>query len=268
MAVVLIWLIWRSREHGARSSLAFWLALVTHGYVFCFMGLKALPYVYYSQKSSKLDEHSQYLSGIWIDGWSSDDSPAHILAAAKKLNPELLLVAGSHLESLPKLLTDLGFAEVVQVDSVDNKSIFIASARPFSPEKVTNLGVNSWPGGVFSQSLSDGSEIQIGVITLERSLNQGRFERNRVTARRLSSIMRDSDKTRLVFGQFSATPFSQFVSVYSEQARMNSLMFGRGLAGTANIFASKNISSASVSSIEIPGRLGGAFWFKLAISSK
>jgi hypothetical protein len=229
------------------------------------MGLKAVPYVYYADGSIQFDEKSQYLSGIWIDGWSRDDSPAQIVAAVKRYNPELLLVAGSNLESLSKLIPDIGFAEVVQVDSVDNKSIFIASAGPFRPEKVSNLGVNSWPGGVFSQSLPDGSEIQIGVITLERSSNQGRFERNRVTARRLSSIMRDSDKTRLVVGQFSATPFSQFVSVYSEQAKMNSLMFGRWMMGTVNIFASKDVLSNSVSRIELPGHLGEAFRFKVGI---
>jgi len=262
VASLLLWLFSCLRDRASRRSLVFWVALLSLGYTFCFMGLKALPYIYYSRWSS-FDSRSDDLSGMWIDNWSRNDDPAQIVAPVKKLNPKLLLVAGTDLENLASPLRDLGFGYIVNVDPVRQSSVIIASTLPFLPERITNLGVNSWPGGVFSLGLSDGAEIQLGVIALKRSSDQESFERNRVTARRLSSIMRDSDKARLVVGQFNATPFSQFVAVYSEQARMNSLMFGRMSLGTLNALASKDISSTNFIRIEIPGRSGDAFWFQL-----
>ena len=102
---------------------------------------------------------------------------------------------------------------------------------------------------VFQQLLTPGSE----------------FERNRISARRLASYMRNSEATRLVVGSFYATPFSQLSSVFTSQARLRSLWYGKGMVKTYDMnhtfsrftfshgFVSRDIRPRRVERVEVPG---------------
>jgi hypothetical protein len=264
-------------RRASRSFLFLWLGVLAHGYAISFMGLKALPYVYYNSWSAVDLENDRRVTGLWIDDWNQERNTSDLERLIHQHRADLLMIAGRNLEVVRYKFRDLSFPHSACVDSVDEKSICVASIFAISLQGISNLGVNALPGGVFAISLGGGVEFQLGVINLERSLSRDIFERIRVTARRLSSIMRDSDGLRIVAGQFSASPFSQLVSVYSEQARMSSLMFGKsklsstGWAGPSianagrNVFVSKGLAPIKLSSFKASAGIGEALWFEVAI---
>jgi hypothetical protein len=77
--------------------------------------------------------------------------------------------------------------------------------------------------------------------------------------------MRNSEATRLVVGSFYATPFSQLASVFTSQARLRSLWYGKGMVKTydmnhtlsyftfSHAFVSRDIRPRRVERLEVPG---------------
>jgi hypothetical protein len=228
------------------------------------MGLKALPYFYFANWRVANSSQTEYLTGIWVDDWSGVDKTSAIEQLVFSYKPDLFLVSGQKTGDLKGILRRGHFRDIAYVDSVEDRSFVLASTRTILPIKFPNLGVMAWSGGVFSILLDQEREFQIGVMNLEPSINKENFERNRVTARRLSSIMRDSSLSRLVAARFNTTPFSQFVSVYTEQAGMNSLMFGERVMPTSNILISRDLGRQGIKRIVDSGGDGDAFWFKIA----
>lgn len=278
LAGIAFWyLLWIIAKRVSCRSFLLWLGVLAHGYAISFMSLKALPYLYYNSWPAVDRENDRRVTGLWIDDWNQDRNASDLEGVIHEHRADLLILAGKNLEVVRHKFRDLSFPHSECVDSVEEKSICVASVFAIYPQSIFNLGVNAWPGGVFNISLGGGVEFKLGVINLERSLSKDIFERNRVTARRLSSIMRDSDGLRIVAGQFNAAPFSQLVSVYSEQARMSSLMFGKsklsstGWAGPSiatagrNVFVSKGLAPIKLSSFKASAGIGEALWFEVAI---
>jgi hypothetical protein len=241
------------------------------------MSLKTLPYLYYNSWPAVDRENDRRVTGLWIDDWNQDRNASDLEGVIHEHRADLLILAGKNLEVVRHKFRDLSFPHSECVDSVEEKSICVASVFAIYPQSIFNLGVNAWPGGVFNISLGGGVEFKLGVINLERSLSKDIFERNRVTARRLSSIMRDSDGLRIVAGQFNAAPFSQLVSVYSEQARMRSLLFGNSKVNSAgwsaslvptmghNVLVSKEIAPSEIYRFKASSEIGELLWFEIAI---
>jgi hypothetical protein len=137
------------------------------------------------------------------------------------------------------------------------------------------LGIEAFPGGVFVLQQEGSAAIEIGVMRLERSISSEVFERNRVTSRRLASLMRNSDEPRLVVAQFGTTPFSQLMAIYPKQARLRSLMFGMELSKMfeiawpalvspgSNIFVSRDFTRQTLELIHLPGCQSPLIFFRV-----
>jgi hypothetical protein len=252
-------------------------ALGCYGYVIVFMGCKLAPYLFYDRWPAQVSQGSATVSGLWIDQWGRGDSISALQALVTRKAPMVLMVSGEN--SAVELLGAMTerFPNQVRTQCTDGDVISVFSQLPFGAQQFDNLGVEAFPGGVFSLQVHDGRQIELGVMALSRSTSQELFERNRITARRLSSLMRNSREPRIVAAQFSTTPFSQLMALYPEQARLRSLMFGAGLHKTfnmehpfvittdSNIFVSRDFARLSFEAITIPERERTALFFRVAL---
>jgi hypothetical protein len=279
------WLLWSSyaRASQLRSSIASWLlwgAIVCYGYVIVSMGSVLAPYLWYSRWYQPPNQDTPVISGLWIDGWSTRDRLSDLREVLSRTEPMVVMVSGEF-AGLEQSLDPLKFLPYrARTSSAENGGISIFSAIPIGAEKIDHLGVEAFPGGVFSLYPPGGRSIELGVMALVRSTTQEQFERNRITARRLSSVMRSSRAPLIVAAQFSTTPFSPFMAVYSEQVRLRSIMFGLGLYKTfnmenpvvistdSNIFVSQDFSRVSFERIYLPMRERAALFFRVLLSGQ
>jgi hypothetical protein len=175
--------------------------------------------------------------------------------------PDLVVAIGAARESVRAESAAL----VNRRDFGDRAEILVLTSLDVQDRGVPNLGFRAMPGGVVGLKLPSGAVVDVGVIELRSSTTPNEFERNRVSARRLASYMRNSDATRLVVGSFHSTPFSQLVSVFTSQARMRSVWYGRGMMKTYDMndvtsyfsfshgLVSRDMRPASVERLTIPG---------------
>lgn len=200
------------------------------------MGVILAPYLYYEKWPENLlplpDIHGQELSFLWIEGRPEPGQIDDLPDILERITPNVVIVSGYRGVDLQRVsdLNDYPFQQRTASD--EHGGIELFSKIPFGPKVTDTLGIAALPGGVFVLQPRASEAVEIGVLALKRSTSQELFERNRVTARRLSSLMRNSSAPRIVVGQFGTTPFSQLMAVYPQQARLRSLMFGIGLHKT------------------------------------
>jgi hypothetical protein len=244
---------------------------------------KAWPYLFFSRwkdiDGAKLSS-SLELSGIWIDSWKSNEPTEHITELLKVKLPDLVIISGRNTDAVMSKIPIKYYQHRVVTSPAAEGEISIASKISFATDKISELGLLAFPGGVISLNIPGYRRVELGVMALEPSLSGESFERNRVTARRLSSLMRNSIETRIVAASFNTTPFSQIASIYTEQTRMRSLMFGLGLLKTynmlnpwssftySNVFVSKDIKREKFERISLKDRTHAALYFKVSGDSK
>jgi len=282
-AFAAVWFLVRGvvREGAERA----WLrggALACFVYAIAFALWKIVPYVYYSHWSSVADDSGARMRGIWVDSWSAADRVAELGRTITSKQPSVVMIAGiAPNDALrdPLFETFPYRARTATVDPVDGElpSIAIASKIPFAAGSIDQLGLEALPGGVFPLQLSNSAVLELGVMALMPSDSQAAFERNRITSRRLSSLMRNSKAPRVVAAQFYTTPFSQFMAVYPEQTKMRSLMYGIGLYKTvdmnnplsnsteSNVFVSRDITRLEFERIRIRGRARAMLYFQVQL---
>lgn len=282
-ALAAFWFLAREVLRGSAGRT--WLrggALVCYGYVLAFMFWKLVPYMHYSSWPRVADDSGVRLRGIWVDSWSAADRVAELEYIITSKQPSVVMLAGiAPSEALRASLFETFpyRARTATVDPVNGEqpSIAIASKIPFEIEGIDQLGLEALPGGVFPLRLSNGAVLDLGVMALTPSDSQPTFERNRITSRRLSSLMRNSRAPRIVAAQFSTTPFSQFMAVYSEQTKMRSLMYGIGLLKTvdmnnplsfsteSDVYVSRDITRLAFERIHMTGRSRAALFFDVRL---
>jgi hypothetical protein len=280
LAIVWLTRISHARATHLRCRIAPWIlwgAIVCYGYMIVSMGSVLAPYLWYSRWPQPPNQDAPIISGLWIDGWSTRDTLSDLREVLLRTKPMVVMVSGDFAGLEPSLDVLKFLPYRARTSSAENGGISIFSAIPIGAEHIDHLGVEAFPGGVFSLYPPGGRSIELGVMALVRSTSQEQFERNRITARRLSSVMRSSRAPRIVAAQFSTSPFSPFVGVYSEQVRLRSVMFGLGLYKTFNmenpfvmttdnnIFVSQDFSRVSFERIHLPMRERAALFFKVAL---
>jgi hypothetical protein len=230
------------------------------------------PYAHFRGFNHSSDERGFSLSGLWIDRWSPHERLVDVQQLILRRKPTLVVFSGYLSEGLDD------YAHRAVTASLENGGIRILSQIPIASQQIDQLGLESFPGGVFTLQPPSGPAIEVGVMALKPSMSQEIFERNRITARRLSSLMRNSSAPRLVAAEFATTPFSSFVSVYSEQAKLRSLMFGQGLLKTfnlesplalsndSNVFVSRDLEPVVFERIILPGRARSVLYFEVRVS--
>lgn len=211
-----------------------------------------MPYLWFDRWHVEVSPSAERLRLLFVDDCDIGETQSRELLDSYQ--PHVAVVIGGAREAF--LASTERF--VYRRDFDGATGVLVKSSLPLEDPNVSNLGINARPGGVLGVRLSRGKLIDMGVINLSPAFNQGDFERNRVSARRLASVMRNSDSTRLVIGNFYATPLSQFVSVFTEQARLRSVWYDHGLVKTYDMrsfFARFTLSHALISRDLAPARV-------------
>gem|GEM_PF-1666998 len=260
-----------------------WSAVVCYGYASVFMLCKLFPFVHYNRWPLVIEDSESNVRGLWVDGWSAADRVAELneVISVKQLSVVMIAGTAPH-EALRDPLLDLfpyrATTAPVEPANGEHVSIAIFSKVPFTSERIDQFGVEALPGGVFPLQLPNGAVLELGVMSLVPSDSQQSFERNRITSRRLSALMRSSSAARIVAAQFSTTPFSQFMAVYPEQVKMRSLMYGIGLYKTfdmnnfsnysteSNVFVSHNVARIEFERIRVEGRSRAMLYFHVQVA--
>jgi hypothetical protein len=218
------------------------------------------------------------VSGVWIDSFSSAAESEVLTQIVSRYSPTLVMVhsegLGSSLLDVPPLAKYPFHASTAP--SADG-TITVFSKLPFTTPQMTDLGFEALPGGLITLKLSQGQALELGVLALTRSVDTASFERNRITSRRLSSLMRNSSAHRIVVGNFNSTPFSMLSSIYNEQAGMHSLVFGGSFAqvfsalsgfsssGGRNVFVARDCGKERFEFIKVPHRAAPIILFAATI---
>lgn len=188
--------------------------------------------------------------------------------------PEVAVVIGAARE---RFLAE-GKELVNRRDFAGDKVVSVVSSLSLQERGAENLGFQARPGGVVAFQLPGGTAVDLGVLKLGASTTRGDFERNRISARRLASYMRNADSVRMVVGSFHSTPFSQFTSVFTSQARLRSLWRGKGLVKTYDMkslysrfsyshgFVSRDIRPLRVERVVVPGCSYAGIFAELTIA--
>lgn len=242
------------------------IGVLASSYALYFMLSQAMPYLRYDRWIAFDSAPAQRLRLLFVDDCPFPERRAKEML--QSYQPEVVVAVGAARDAF----RTEGEALAYRRDFDGEQGVLVESSLVLEDRGVPNLGFNGRPGGVVGVKLSNGEAIDLGVINLSSAGTKSEFERNRVSARRLSSYMRNSDATRIAIGNFYATPFSQLTSVFTGQARLRSLWYGKGIVKTYDMnspysyflfshgFVSRDVAPARVERLTVPGcSLAGLF---------
>ncbi len=229
--------------------------------VYCIYTITSVvePFFWYPRWSKTEPPFTDTLRVLFIDDCAVGQREAREILLANA--PDVTVVVGAARASFLAAGANLTHRR----DFDEREEISILTALDLQDRGVPNLGFNARPGGVVGLKLQSGATVDLGVVSLRPTTTRSEFERNRISARRLASYMRNSEATRLVVGSFYATPFSQLSSVFTSQARLRSLWYGKGIVKTYDMnhtfsrftfshgFVSRDIRPRRVERVEVPG---------------
>ncbi len=254
--------LWKKRSPRALVAVSF----LTSGYSAYSILVSALPYFHYNRWPVADEKTAEKVRILFVD--DCQFSGSQISEMRTRYQPDLVVAAGAARESLSIIGQYLPY----RYDFDGEKGLSITSSLRIEERGVPNLGFNARAGGVVALRLSTGRAVDFGVVNLRPAFSTVEFERNRISARRLASYMRNSDSTRIAIGNLYATQFSQVASVFTSQARLRSVWYGRGLVKTYHMgyplmhfsllhgFVSRDLFPSRVERVAISGcALAGFF---------
>lgn len=259
------------------KSFTFCLALLTHAYVLNSTVRTVSPYLVFNYWKSLDSEETASLRALYIDHWTDIDNASTCLSVVETYKPAIIVISGDTRNLSSNHFPDTPNRFTIHGSYPQDGTIEVFSSLPVSDRGIHDLGINALPGGVATVRVSPQKTIDIGMLTLEPSFSTEQFERNRVSSRRLASLMRNSAATRVVMATFNATPFSQLTSMYIDQARLRSVMFGRGMFKTydmrnpwasfavSNILVSRDVEPIKVERIACPDRPHALWFFEIRV---
>jgi hypothetical protein len=234
-----------------------------------------IPYLYYNRWPNGVGNPACAFSGVWIDHWSDRDSLHQVYAVIDSKRPSIVMVNGEFSAGGLKSEVFELFPYRAKTRSSENGGVSILSRLPIGDNYIDDLGVDALPGGVLTLKPESCQEIELGVMALVPSRTQETLQRNLITSRRLSSLLRNSNALRIVAAQFSTTPFSQIISIYPEQTRLRSLRYGLGIKNlikienplfsetVGQVFVSREFTRGSYELIKAAGREGAIQYFEV-----
>lgn len=259
------------------KSVVSWLALVAHVYVINSVVHTLSPYIVFNHWRSLVSQETVSLRALYIDNWRDSDNASTCLSVLETYKPSIVVISGDTKNLSLAGFFDAQYRFTMHGSYPTDGNIEVFSSVPLLERGNHDLGINAMSGGVVTARLSPQKTVEIGILVLEPSLSKEQFERNRVSARRLASLMRNSAATRIVMANFNATPFSQLTSMYVDQARMRSLMFGRGMFKTfnmnspwvsfaaSNILVSKDVEPIHIEQFVCPDRPQASWFFEIRV---
>lgn len=231
IAVLLNFTLLRRRGWRLALLLPFALALA------CLLKVSATlkPYVTYPMEPSKSVLYVAHGSFLLMDHTGTRWNSAQAREALRSLNPDIVVelrsVGG---DELPVEAWSQ-YPYTVRSDESDQRYIVLRSTKPILSPAALHLGVDAYPGLLASVSFAPDLTLDIAAINLETARHRLAFDRTRISARRLASGIRYSDNPRVVFGGFRAPPSSPTTTLFSEQLRLKSVLFNRGLPEVGRI---------------------------------
>ena len=217
------------------------------------------------------------ISGVWIDSWTERDDVQALIKSVSGLKPNIIMVSGVKLDAVSEAVPAAEYPHRVRLRAEHSREIQLLSQLPFGADPRLDLGIHAEVGGFIPLAVGLNKTIQLGVLGLAPSTNATDFERKRISSRRLSALVRNSAATRIVVGQFSATPFSQLMSIYTQQARVRSLRFNSGFPAAlrtlrfcqtecpAQVFISKDAVPEIFEEFPIAERNQSGIYFKIVV---
>lgn len=201
------------------------IAAIFTVYHILFVGKLLYPYssMAFDGSVSSADALTRFSIG-YIERFSSW---SEVRLFIERNTPDILIVQDfprSQESVVPKV-----FGEQYTIFEGNHLGILVVSQHPIVDVVYSNLGILSHAGGVIRVKIAEGIEPLLGVMALEPSKSADIFERNRVTSRRMASILRNTPGYRLAFLRIASSPFSQFAYVFQQQTDMKSLLYNIGL---------------------------------------
>lgn len=184
--------------------------------------------------------------------------PEAVSAALSAYQPDLVALVGAPPTYAAATGALTQYPVSVQSAVHEGWGVQLFSRVPVYEPPVRELGVDALPGLYVAYKLANGALFEVGVLRFVAGLGQRSFELNQVTSRRIATRVRNSARPRLVLGSFSASSYSQLVTMFVRQGRLRSVFFGRGVqqlwelpspllrGNHGNIFVSRQIAVEQV----------------------
>lgn len=193
------------------------LSLMLLTYHAVFVGHLLSPYVTGSRRQA--GDGQERLSLGYIQQFSSLPD---LLQFSDRFNPHILIAQDFPISNRAAVAERFPYTKVASNDNL--RGILIASRFSVLDDVATSLGVSAYPGAVVRIRVNRSFAPLLGVLALKPSRNQESLERNRITSRRLASVMRNGVGPRIAVLGLSTTPWSQFSYIFQEQTDMKSML--------------------------------------------
>ncbi len=207
------------------------LLAALHVATLCVVASLARPYVYFRGWPSMAGKHQTQL-GVLVAPFFDDSAGfTRLEAAIRQYQPDIVVMMGGS-DAVRRIQESQTFPFMQEQHAPKLGGVAILSRFPLRGARRDGIGFGALPAMYEELSLPDGSVVELGALLLSPITNQGAFEDNKVTARRIVTLVRNSSRHRIVVGSFFDSPFSKIVSLYTRQGRLRSVMFGRGFPNT------------------------------------
>ncbi len=217
-----------------RCSAPMALVLMVQGYLIFRVGELAAPYLYFPKAREQREAQGSPLSVLFSHTDFAPDGLPQLAKEAAARRPDLVVLFGEQ-PQLSVALEALGpFSSVVRTPEELPDGILVLSRLTVESSR-NEMGVDSLPALSMRMRAPGGEPILLGALSLVPPSSQDAFFRNKVTSRRIATLMRYSEEPRLAIGSFQSAPFSPLVSMYVRQVRLWSVMFDRGLFRTFDV---------------------------------
>jgi hypothetical protein len=225
--------LYRFRRGYARDARLPWFLLTSslHLSIVLIVASLGRPYVYFERWPALVGKHVSQV-GVLVAPFFDGDAAVHRLQSMiHEYRPDIVVMMGNG-DALRHIKESHEFPFVQERNSAKHTGIVIVSKFPFREGRRDGGGFGALPALYEELSLPDGTILEFGALLLSPVTDQEAFEDNKVTARRIATLVRNSSRHRIVVGSFFGSPFSKIVSLYTRQGRLRSVMFGRGFRNT------------------------------------
>ncbi len=275
--------LWLALHMWIKRRWSWFAALACMAYV-CSVGTmvkRVWPYVWFDRWTGKrIESTATSVSGMWIDSWTEQQDPRALMSIVERYSPTIIAISGRIPDAHNFAVPLDRYPHRLTLQAADSGEISFMSQLPIGAGAKLDLGINAAVGGFIPVQLTAGKTVQIGTIDLKQATTPADFEQKRISARRLSALIRNGADTRIVLGQFNCTPFSQLVSIYTQQARVRSLRFNSGPLQSLRIlrycrtecpaqaFVSRDVLPEHVEEFRLAGREQQGLFFRVLIPNK
>jgi hypothetical protein len=234
----------------------------------------ARPYLYFSAWPVLKGQHIFTLTVMVVPLHSNETLPGGLDAVVRDSRPDVVVVLGAYVGSFGESAELKAFPFSVRQSDQTGRGVWIMSKYPFADEVHQGAGFGALPATYERLRLPEGEIVEIGALSLSPIQDQDTFEDNKLTSRRIATLVRNSSRHRIVVGSFFGSPFSKIVSMYVRQGRLRSVMFGRGFQSTWDMqsslirlpadhaFVSRRIKVEEVELFDLPGARHRGMIFK------